>query len=83
MDWLIASVVVLAIVLSFVFKRGIFKRDNNRNISNENWQHLLRICFGNEKQAQRLLEHEKRINPQLTDDEACRMAMMSYKRDNR
>jgi hypothetical protein len=83
MDWLIASVVVLAIVLSFVFKRGIFKRGTSKSISNENWQHLLRICFGNEKQAQRLLEHEKRINLQLTDDEACRMAILSYKRDNR
>ncbi|EDN66879.1 hypothetical protein BGP_4902 [Beggiatoa sp. PS] len=75
---LVIALVVLIILLYLIFIHG-----NKGSEFHENCEQLLRICNGNQAQAQRLLEYEKRQNPQLSDEEACRIAVISYKRDNR
>lgn len=76
-------VLVIALVVLITLLYLIFIHGNKGSHSNENCEQLLRICNGNQTQAQRLLEHEKQQNPQLSDEEACRMAVISYRRDNR
>ena len=47
------------------------------------WKHLLHLCGGDHERASRLLQHEKKNNPGLSDLEACRRAIEKYYRDNR
>ena len=75
---LVITLVVLIILVYLIFIHG-----NKEEHFDENCERLLRICHGNQAQAQRLLEYEKRQNPELSDEEACRQAVISYKRDNR
>jgi hypothetical protein len=72
----------IALVVLIIFLFLIFVYRSKRSNSHENCQQLLRICNGEQALVQRLLEYEKRQNLQLSDEEACRMAVMSYKRDN-
>ena len=75
---LVIALIVLIILLYLIFISG-----NKGSNFHKNCEQLLIICNGNKELAQRLLEHEKRQNPQLNEDEACRMAVISYKRDKR
>jgi hypothetical protein len=49
----------------------------------DDWKVLLNICHGDQERAKRLIQHEKRTNPGITDEEACRRAIGRYHRDNR
>jgi hypothetical protein len=44
---------------------------------------LRRICLGNERQAERLIESEMTRAPDMSRAEAARRAVERYRRDNR
>jgi len=59
------------------------KKFLNRSRFQSDWQRLVTICGGDYERAGRLMQHEKKSNPALNDQEACRRAIEHYQRDNR
>lgn len=59
------------------------KKYLNRNRFGSDWQRLVTICGGDYERAGRLMQHEKKSNPEISDQEACRRAIAHYERDNR
>lgn len=59
------------------------KKYLKRNRFGSAWQKLVTICGGDYERAGRLMQHEKKSNPGMSDDEACRRAIEHYQQDNR
>ena len=55
--------------------RGLTKRAPREE------RQLLAICRGDVEQMQRLVEFERKRRPELTQRQACRMAIERYQRD--
>ena len=58
------------------------KKFLNRSRFQNDWQRLVTICGGDHERAGRLMQHEKKSNPEISDQEACRRAIEHYYRDN-
>lgn len=76
METLVVVIVILAMVVAVLWaRRGQASRRPEAV--------LLRICHGNEEQAERLIAGEMARTPGLPRDEAARRAVARYERDNR
>ena len=70
--------ILLAIIAFFLLIRS----SANTKVGN-NEQKLVKRCYGDTEQAERLINLEKRRNPRLSRDMAAKAAVESLLRDNR
>ena len=47
------------------------------------WKQVLRSCRGDQEQALRMLDYEKKRRPGIDNKQACRSLLFRYERDNR
>ena len=55
--------------------------DRSGQAPKDDREYLLRVCNGDAAQVQRLLEHERRGHPEMTEAQAYRRAIRRYLRD--
>jgi hypothetical protein len=55
--------------------------DRSGRAPKDDREYLLRVCRGDAAQVQRLLEHERRGDPEMTEAQAYRRAIRRYLRD--
>ncbi len=55
--------------------------DRSGRAPRDDREYLLRVCNGDAAQVQRLLEHERRDRPEMTEAETYRRAIRRYLRD--
>jgi hypothetical protein len=55
--------------------------DRSGRAPKDDREYLLRVCNGDAAQVQRLLEHERRGQPEMTEAQAYRRAIRRYLRD--
>lgn len=68
--------VVLYLLLRLLLRGG----DKNAETSDSE-DELIRLCFGNEKRAERLIELERKNAPKISRSEAAKRACRSIRRD--
>jgi hypothetical protein len=78
MNWLIPTIIGIAVITFFIWPRAKVKVSK---VSYE--KELLQKCFGDKDKAERLINHELKRKPNLTRENAARVASDSITRDNR
>ena len=63
-----------------LLRQPLRRRDASADASDSE-DELVRLCFGNQKQAERLIELERKNAPNISRSEAAKRASRSIRRD--
>ena len=74
---------ILIIILIVIALLAYFIRNRAKSTFSENERRLIKRCYGDESQAERLINLELNKNPRLSRAEAAAKAFQSILRDNR
>ncbi|MCK5720145.1 MAG: hypothetical protein KAH84_09395 [Thiomargarita sp.] len=74
---------LIFIVITFIFITFFFLfRNKSETKIYDNYQKLLRRCFNDKAQVERLINYELKRNPNLSREKAAKDALESLIRDN-
>jgi hypothetical protein len=68
-------------VLVYLLLRLLLSGRNTTPEASDSEDELVRLCFGNKKQAERLIELERKNAPKISRPEAAKRASRSIRRD--
>ena len=77
---LIIFLLIVGVALYLLLRQPLRRRDTNADASDPE-DELVRLCFGNQKQAERLIELERKNAPNISRSDAAKRASRSIRRD--
>ena len=77
---LIIFLAIVGVALYLLLRQPLRRRDTSAEASDSE-DELIHLCFGNEKQAERLIELERKNAPNISRSEAAKRASRSIRRD--